>query len=107
MGSNSNITLGYSFLTVEADDDDQLDLRLAELQAALDAGASVIRLSASYDIQMEEAKIPGCSRLTKTKTPTRSPKTRRNAPTGSPANMATEAEFMSHLTEFGRGSAAV
>ncbi|RPJ00769.1 MAG: hypothetical protein EHM39_04375, partial [Chloroflexi bacterium] len=54
MGANSNVTLGFSFLTVEDDEDDQLDVRLAELDAELGSGASVIRLSASGDMMFEE-----------------------------------------------------
>ncbi len=63
MGANSNVTLGFSFLTLEEDEDDQLDVRLAELNAELDLGASVIRLSASGDMMFEEENprlfVPG------------------------------------------------
>jgi hypothetical protein len=54
MGANCNVTLGYSFLTADAGDDTQLDVRLAELKAELDAGVSVVRLSASGDMLLEE-----------------------------------------------------
>ncbi len=53
LGSSANVTLGYSFVTAEEDDDSRLDVRLAELQAALDAGADVVRLSASGDMRLE------------------------------------------------------
>lgn len=53
VGSSANVTLGYSFVTAEEDDDSRLDVRLAELQAALEAGADVVRLSASGDMRLE------------------------------------------------------
>jgi len=53
MGSTANITLGYSFVTAEEDDDDRLDVRLAELSAAVEAGADVLRLTASGDMLLE------------------------------------------------------
>lgn len=53
MGSNTNVILGYSFDTPEEDDDPRLDVRLAEFDAALEAGASIIRLSASGDMLLE------------------------------------------------------
>jgi hypothetical protein len=54
MGANSNVTLGYSFLTLEEDEDSQRDVRTAELDAVLQAGVSVVRLSASGDMMLEE-----------------------------------------------------
>jgi hypothetical protein len=54
MGSNSNVTLGYSFMTADVGDDTQIDVRLAELEAVLDTGVSVVRLSASGDMLLEE-----------------------------------------------------
>jgi hypothetical protein len=53
MGSSANVTLGYSFVTVEEDDDDRLDVRLAELSAAVEAGARVLRVTASGDMLLE------------------------------------------------------
>lgn len=53
MGSTANVTLGYSFVTAEEDDDDRLDVRLAELSAAVEAGARVVRLTASGDMLLE------------------------------------------------------
>lgn len=53
MGSTANVTLGYSFVTADEGDDSRLEVRLAELQAALDAGADVVRLSASGDMRLE------------------------------------------------------
>ncbi|MCZ7541358.1 MAG: hypothetical protein M5U29_15895 [Anaerolineae bacterium] len=53
MGSAANVTLGYSFVTMDEDDDDRLDVRLAELSAAAEAGASVVRLTASGDMLLE------------------------------------------------------
>jgi len=57
LGSNTNITLGYSFVTLEEGDDTRLDLRQAELDAALEAGAGVVRVSASGDM-LFEAETP-------------------------------------------------
>jgi len=53
LGSTANVTLGYSFVTAEEDDDDRLDVRLAELSAAAEAGASVVRVTASGDMLLE------------------------------------------------------
>lgn len=53
MGSNANVTLGYSFVTVEASDDSRLDIREAEFAAGTEAGVSVMRLSASGDLLFE------------------------------------------------------
>lgn len=57
MGTNTNVTLGYSFVTVEEDDDARFDVRAAELRAAIESGASVIRLSAGGDM-LWEAETP-------------------------------------------------
>jgi hypothetical protein len=57
LGSTANVTLGYSFVTVEAADDDRLDVRLAELRAAVEAGAQVLRVTASGDM-LWEAQLP-------------------------------------------------
>ncbi len=57
LGSSMNITLGYSFVTLDEGDDPRLDLRLAELDAALEAGAGVVRVSASGDM-IFEAETP-------------------------------------------------
>ena len=56
MGSNSNVTLGYSFVTVEEGDDPRMDIRLAEFDAGIEAGASLIRMSASGDM-LQEAEV--------------------------------------------------
>lgn len=53
MGSTANVTLGYSFVTLDEDDDDRLDVRLAELSAAAEAGARVVRVTASGDMLLE------------------------------------------------------
>jgi hypothetical protein len=57
MGSNANVTLGYSFVTADEGDDPHLAVRLAEFDAGVEAGASVIRMSASGDL-LQEAKEP-------------------------------------------------
>jgi hypothetical protein len=54
MGSNSNVTLGYSFLTMDEDEDSKLDVRLAEFDAVVEAGSAIIRLSASGDMLLEQ-----------------------------------------------------
>ena len=54
LGANANITLGYSFATAEADDDPRFDLRMAELEALLDAHVTSVRLGASGDMWLEE-----------------------------------------------------
>ncbi len=53
LGSSLNVTLGYTFTTMEEEDDDRYDVRLAELQAAVDAGAAVVRMTASGDLLLE------------------------------------------------------
>jgi hypothetical protein len=53
MGANENVTLGYSFVTAEPTDDSRLDVQLAELDAAVQGGASVIRVSAGGDLLLE------------------------------------------------------
>lgn len=54
VGANLNVTLGYSFFTDKADDDPRLDVRMAELNAMIEAGAPVVRLSAGGDSYLEE-----------------------------------------------------
>lgn len=54
LGSTLNVTLGYSFLTVDEGEDDRLATRIAELQAAIDAGADILRVTASGDVLLEE-----------------------------------------------------
>ncbi len=97
MGSNSNITLGYSFLTMEADDDSQLDVRMAELDASLEAGASVIRLSASGDM-LWEAKTP---QLFKPGEKDDEAEVAQKRAERIARQQATEDTFMQHLTESG------
>lgn len=53
LGVNANITLGYSFLTADEGDDSNLDVRLAELDAILDTGAPIVRLSVGGDMLLE------------------------------------------------------
>ncbi len=53
LGSSLNVTLGYTFTTLEEGDDDRYAVRLAELQAAVDAGAAVVRMTASGDMLLE------------------------------------------------------
>jgi hypothetical protein len=53
MGANENVTLGYSFVTAEPTDNNRLDVQLAELDAAVQGGASVIRVSAGGDLLLE------------------------------------------------------
>ncbi len=53
LGSSLNITLGYTFSTVEEDDKDYLDVHLAELNAAIEANADIVRLNANGDILLE------------------------------------------------------
>lgn len=57
LGSNVNVTLGYTFTTQNDDDDTFLDVHMAELQAAVDAGAELVRLTASGDMLLE-AEMP-------------------------------------------------
>lgn len=54
LGANANITLGYSFATANEDDDPRFDLRMAELEALLDANVATVRLGASGDMWLEE-----------------------------------------------------
>lgn len=54
LGANANITLGYSFATANEDDDPRFDLRMAELEALLDANVVTVRLGASGDMWLEE-----------------------------------------------------
>jgi hypothetical protein len=53
MGATENVTLGYSFVTAEPTDNNRLDVQLAELDAAVQGGASVIRVSAGGDLLLE------------------------------------------------------
>ncbi len=53
LGSNLNVTLGFTFTVLEEGDDDRYDVRVAELQAAVDAGAAVVRMAASGDMLLE------------------------------------------------------
>jgi hypothetical protein len=53
MGATENVTLGYSFVTAEPTDNNRLDVQLAELDAAVQGGASVIRVSAGGDMLLE------------------------------------------------------
>lgn len=54
LGGNSNVTLGYSFVSAEdASSEVPIDDRLAELDAIIDSGALVLRLGASGDMLFE------------------------------------------------------
>lgn len=53
LGSSMNVSLGYSFFVANNDDESNLQQRLVELEAALDAGADVIRITASGDALLE------------------------------------------------------
>ncbi len=53
LGLNANVTLGYSFVTLEEGDDDRLKIRQAELDAALESGISVMRVAVSGDLALE------------------------------------------------------
>jgi len=53
LGSNLNVTLGFTFTVLEEGDDDRYDVHMAELQAAVDAGAAVVRMTASGDMLLE------------------------------------------------------
>ncbi|MCD4686998.1 MAG: hypothetical protein K8S97_13800 [Anaerolineae bacterium] len=53
LGSSMNISLGYTFFVSDEDDESDLQQKLAELEAALSAGAEVIRLTASGDALLE------------------------------------------------------
>jgi hypothetical protein len=97
MGANSNITLGYSFLTMNAGDDTQLDVRLAELDAELAAGASVIRLSASGDM-VWEAQTPRLFTPSGNDNPDQVAQERADRIS---RQQATEKTFMQHLTDSG------
>ncbi len=68
LGSTANVTLGYTFVTVEAADDDRLDVRLAELRAAVEAGAQVLRVTASGDM-LWEAQLPRLFKATEGQDP--------------------------------------
>jgi hypothetical protein len=57
VGWTANVTLGYSFVRVNDGDDDNYDVRLAELNAALDGGAEMVRITASGDLLLE-ADLP-------------------------------------------------
>ena len=53
LGANVEVTLGSSFLTADADTDPRLDVRLAELAAVIDTGASPVRIKAGGDMWLE------------------------------------------------------
>ncbi|MBI5957234.1 MAG: MerC domain-containing protein, partial [Chloroflexi bacterium] len=57
VGWSANVTLGYSFVQIEEGDNDNFDVRLAELNAALDGGAELVRITASGDLLLE-AELP-------------------------------------------------
>jgi hypothetical protein len=97
MGANNNVTLGYSFLTLNAGDDSQLDVRLAELDAVLEAGASVVRLSASGDMVLEK-ETPRLFTTDDNKTPEEVAQERADRIT---RQQADEETFMTHLTGAG------
>jgi len=96
LGSNTNVTLGYSFLTTNEGDDDRYDLRLAELNAALDAGAQVVRVSASGDVLFER-ETP---RLFKVDDPADT-EAAAEAAARLDRQQAREAEYMQHIADAG------
>lgn len=55
LGTNAYVTLSNSFISLEAENDDDvpIDRRLAELAANVDAGVSVLRIGASSDVLLE------------------------------------------------------
>jgi hypothetical protein len=97
MGANINVTLGYSFLTMNEGDDTQLDVRTAELDAELAAGASVVRLSASGDM-LWEAQTPQLFKPTENDDPAQIAQERTDRIN---RQQATEKTFMQHLTDSG------
>jgi hypothetical protein len=97
MGANTNVTLGYSFLTMNAGDDTQLDVRLAELDAQLAGGASVIRLSASGDM-IWEAKTPKLFTPSGNDNPDQVAQERADRIA---RQQSTEKTFMQHVTDSG------
>jgi hypothetical protein len=56
LGGSLNVTLGYAFLTINEDDDPRFDVRMAELDAHLAAGAQIMRIGASGDVWLEQEK---------------------------------------------------
>jgi hypothetical protein len=97
MGANVNVTLGYSFLTIDVGDDTQLDVRLAELDSELAAGVSVVRLSASGDM-LWEAQTPQLFKPSGNDDPDQIAQERADR---IDRQQATEATFMQHLTDSG------
>ncbi len=97
LGQTMNVTLGYSFVTADEDDDDRLDVRLAELDAALDAGASVIRLTASGDMRLE-AGDPRIFKLDEDQDPAEE---RAEAAARVERQRAVEAQFMQRVVDSG------
>ncbi len=53
IGWTGNVTLGYSFVQSSETDDSGFDARLAELNAALEGGSELVRISASGDLLLE------------------------------------------------------
>lgn len=53
MGTSMNVTLGYTFTTLEEGDLDYLDVHLADLAAAMEADSAVVRVGASGDMLLE------------------------------------------------------
>jgi hypothetical protein len=53
IGWSGNVTLGYSFVQSNDTDDSGFDARLAELNAALEGGSEIVRISASGDLLLE------------------------------------------------------
>ena len=54
LGANSNVTLGYSFVSAEDESSEvPIEDRLAELDAIIDSGALMLRLGASGDMLFE------------------------------------------------------
>ncbi len=53
LGSNINLTLGFSFTTEEEKDDTRYNVSEAQLKAILDSGAPLVRLQAGGDMVLE------------------------------------------------------
>ena len=92
LGANANITLGYSFVTAEVDDDPASSC-MAELEALLDADVETVRIGASGDMWLEEQEprlfTVASRKMTMTKTPRRPKKSWQKRRSASPASKPT------------------
>lgn len=53
LGSNMNLTLGFSFTTEDEEDDSRYDVSEAQLKAILDTGTPLVRVQAGGDMVLE------------------------------------------------------